>query len=682
MYAKRKIVNMALVVFLLTISLSIKSYAKTDGNEVVKYAREFIGKITYTYGGNDPFNTDCSGFVCNVYQHFGIDLWDNRGALVYSPLVTNMGNNIANAEPGDLLIFDGHVGIYSGDGKMVDNRGDDDNCSEIPVSYYGYYENGDFHQRPVLHILRINDTNSGPENPDPDSINGKCGENVNYSYSEKNKTLTISGSGRMYDYSLDNHAPWYSFSIEKVFINDGITSIGYCAFDRCDSMVSIMIPHSVTSIETAAFNCCTSLTSITIPNGITSIKKLSFSNCTSLTTITIPYSVTSIENAAFLSCTSLTSITIPNSVTSIGIESFGNCTSLTSITIPNGVISIDAAFLSCASLTSVTIPNSVTSISYDSFYGCSSSIQIIGRKDSYAEEYAKRNNIKFTEQASKWVLVSSNIENINNICYSVNMDDETIIPKTVLDKAKENNVELILDYPNYSWDIKASDIVKTNSIDLEVKKVNNYVPMIDLLPLSNPLDQIKLTHSGELGFKATLNYFVGKQYAGKKVALYYYDESTPVKGLKLTQRVTVDKNGYAKFSFNHASYYVIDLEEVPSNIEDNSNYSSKEDNSNSIYESKNQYVECMENSINKVKASKPGEAVILDMDVWNSFSANFMEELAKNRKGDIVIKYIYKGRQYMVTINSNEEIKLEDGIKYYGPLKLAQMYGADTKPLK
>ena len=191
-----------------------------------------------------------------------------------------------------------------------------------------------------------------------------------------------------------------------LIIPDSVNSIGYKAFDCCESLTSITIPDSVTSIKDEAFYHCTSLTSVTIPDSVTSISRYMFNDCTSLESVTIPDSVTSIGDWAFYNCTSLDSVTIPNSVTSIGFYAFLCCTRLTSIEvdsanpnyisvngillnksgsvliccpggktgdfiIPESVTSIsDYAFGFCSRLTSVTIPNGVTDIGDYAFNYC------------------------------------------------------------------------------------------------------------------------------------------------------------------------------------------------------------------------------------------------------------------------------------------------------------------------
>ena len=205
---------------------------------------------------------------------------------------------------------------------------------------------------------------------------GKCGDNVTWRL-DGDGTLTISGTGKMwdYDYFNDYDVPWADFlaSIEKVVISKGVTSIGNEAFNWCERLTNVTIPDSITSIGRSAFSGCSSLTSVTIGNSVKSIGGCAFYGCSSLTSVTIPDSVTSIGDSAFRGCSSLTSVTIPDSVTSIGDYAFCDCSSLTSVTIPHGVTSIEyCVFGDCSSLTSVTIPDSVTSIGDYAFCDCSS----------------------------------------------------------------------------------------------------------------------------------------------------------------------------------------------------------------------------------------------------------------------------------------------------------------------
>ena len=224
----------------------------------------------------------------------------------------------------------------------------------------------------------------------------------------------------------------YCYKLTDIIIPNSVTSIGFFAFEACD-LTNITIPNSVTSIGGAAFRYCTRLANITISNSVTSISAETFRNCYKLTGIIIPNSVTSIENGAFGGCSSLTNITIPNSVTSIYWETFCSCSSLTSIIIPDSVTSIgNKAFYGCTNLTSITIPKSVTSIGDYTFTDCNN-LTIYGYKNSYAEEYAKTNNIKFA-------VINSLADTNTNITVSGVMQEDAVLNVAKLENTFENSV--------------------------------------------------------------------------------------------------------------------------------------------------------------------------------------------------------------------------------------------------
>ena len=209
----------------------------------------------------------------------------------------------------------------------------------------------------------------------------------------------------------------------NVTIPDNVTSIGEDAFSGCSNLAEVTIPDSVTSIEDGAFSECTSLTKIVIPGSVTSIGQYAFFMCYELKKIIIPDSVVSIGDWAFEQCSGLTEITISNSVTSIGKGIFADCASLTELTIPDGVTNIGSfSFGRCIELIEITIPESVTSIGDWTFSDCDmlekiviprsvtdisttafrndgnmicENLTIYGYTNSYAETYAKEQNIPF-----------------------------------------------------------------------------------------------------------------------------------------------------------------------------------------------------------------------------------------------------------------------------------------------
>lgn len=86
-----------------------------SGSDVVNYACQFVGN-PYVWGGTSLTNgADCSGFVMSVYGHFGISLPHSSAALQGCGKAVSY----ANAQPGDLICYSGHVAIYMGGGRIV-----------------------------------------------------------------------------------------------------------------------------------------------------------------------------------------------------------------------------------------------------------------------------------------------------------------------------------------------------------------------------------------------------------------------------------------------------------------------------------------------------------------------------------------------------------------------------------
>ena len=91
------------------------SYSSGSGSSVVNYATQFVGN-PYVWGGTSLTNgADCSGFVQSVYANFGVSL----PRTSYEQQNAGTEVSYADAQPGDLICYGGHVAIYMGNGQIV-----------------------------------------------------------------------------------------------------------------------------------------------------------------------------------------------------------------------------------------------------------------------------------------------------------------------------------------------------------------------------------------------------------------------------------------------------------------------------------------------------------------------------------------------------------------------------------
>ena len=107
-------------------------------------------------------------------------------------------------------------------------------------------------------------------------IGGECGGNITWMITDKN-ILVISGNGSMNNYAVGK-TPWvdYADMVEKIVIEEGVTTVGKCAFYGFAKVDSVKLPVSLLSIEGYAFYGCSSLKSFTVPANVRAIGTFAF----------------------------------------------------------------------------------------------------------------------------------------------------------------------------------------------------------------------------------------------------------------------------------------------------------------------------------------------------------------------------------------------------------------------
>ena len=114
-----------------TQTTEVSAQPASNGQVIVDYACQFIGN-PYVWGGTSLTDgADCSGFVQSVFAHFGISL----PRTTYDQINAGVEVSYDQAMPGDLICYDGHIGIYIGNGQIVNAQNPEQGIGISPATY-------------------------------------------------------------------------------------------------------------------------------------------------------------------------------------------------------------------------------------------------------------------------------------------------------------------------------------------------------------------------------------------------------------------------------------------------------------------------------------------------------------------------------------------------------------------
>ena len=187
--------------------------------------------------------------------------------------------------------------------------------------------------------------------------------------------------------------------LKKVRFPKTLTKIPDCMFMECSSLENIVTGEQIETIGAFAYKDCVAFSKIDLKNSnVRKIGDSAFSGCKGLIMVDMGNQIETIGNYVFSGCSNLEEILLSETIKVIPKGAFEACLKLKKIILTNGIQEVEEdAFKECINLREIFIPCKTKKISSLSF-SYLDILLIRGVAGSYAEQYAKENDIAFVAQ--------------------------------------------------------------------------------------------------------------------------------------------------------------------------------------------------------------------------------------------------------------------------------------------
>lgn len=160
-------------------------------------------------------------------------------------------------------------------------------------------------------------------------------------------------------------------TFEKIWLPDGIETIGERAFYGCADLAEVTFPATLKEIGKNAFGECTALKKANIPRDLETVGEGAFMNCGNLETAPLSSGLKTVGAMAFMNCASLTNLNMAPTLTALGERAFYGCAGLTHVVVGTGIDALPGElFASCGNLKQVVLQTKIKSIGANVFDRC------------------------------------------------------------------------------------------------------------------------------------------------------------------------------------------------------------------------------------------------------------------------------------------------------------------------